>query len=110
MNIVDRKKDLIIYKGYSVFPAEIENVLYEHPAVKECLVIGKPVPDLGEIPKAFVVTKEGISAAEEDLMAFCETRLAPYKKVRDVEFVAALPKTVAGKPLRRVLREGHRSS
>ena len=103
--IIDRKKDLIIYKGYSVFPAEIENVLYEHPAVKECLVIGKPVPELGEVPKAFVVLKEDISVSMDELMAFCETRLAPYKKIRDVEFVLELPKTVAGKPLKRVMRK-----
>jgi long-chain acyl-CoA synthetase len=108
--IIDRKKDLIKYKGYSVFPAEIENVLYGHPAVKECLVVGEPFPELGEVPKAFVVVKEGASANKDELIEFCEARLAPYKKIRDVEFVTDLPKTVAGKPLRRVLRKKHSSS
>lgn len=109
-HIIDRKKDLIKYKGYSVFPAEIENVLYEHPAVRECLVVGKPVPGVGEIPKAFVVIKEGASAVPEELSKFCESRLAPFKKIRDVEFVTELPKTVTGKPLRRVFRKDIASS
>jgi long-chain acyl-CoA synthetase len=110
ITIIDRRKDLIKYKGYSVFPAEIENTLYEHPAVKECLVIGKPNPEFGEVPKAFVVVKEGISTTADELIAFCENGLAPYKKIRDVEFVAELPKTIAGKPLRRVLRKRLSSS
>jgi len=103
--IVDRLKDMIKYKGYGVYPAEVENVLYEHPAVKECMVIGKPDPRVGEIPKAFVVLKEGAHASEEQLIKFCEDKIAAYKRIREVEFVSELPKTAVGKLLRRVLRD-----
>ena len=85
--------------------AEIENVLYEHSAVKECLVIGQSIPEFCEVPKAFVVIKEDIKTTTEELINFCASRLAPYKKIRQVEFVEELPKTVAGKPLRRILRK-----
>lgn len=103
-HIVDRLSDLIKYKGYSVFPAEVENLLYSHPGVKECLVVGRPDPLAGEIPKAFVVPKEGVSITERELLRFCEDRISSYKRVREVEFVSELPKTVTGKPLRRLLR------
>jgi long-chain acyl-CoA synthetase len=102
--IVERKKDLIKYKGYSVFPAELENVLYEHPAVQECLVLGVSTPSVGEIPKAFIIVRKGHSLSKEEVVEFCQSRVAPYKKIRDVEFVRELPKTVTGKPLRRLLR------
>jgi long-chain acyl-CoA synthetase len=102
--IVERRKDLIKYKGYSVFPAELENVLYEHPAVEECLVLGVPAPDVGEIPKAFIIVKKGCSLSREEAVEFCQSRVAPFKKIREVEFVRELPKTVTGKPLRRLLR------
>lgn len=103
--IVDRRKEVIIYKGYTIAPAEIEAVLYRHPAVKECAVIGKPHPLWGEVPKAFVVLKEGRSVDPFELMAFCNERLAPYKHIREVEFITELPKTPVGKILRRVLRD-----
>ena len=103
--IVDRKKDLIKYKGYSIFPVELENVLYEHPAVKECAVVGKTSPEVGEIAKAFVVLKNGSSTTEKELMEFSEKRIAPFKKIREVEFVERIPKTVVGKTLRRELRK-----
>ncbi|MEM2117777.1 MAG: long-chain fatty acid--CoA ligase [Candidatus Bathyarchaeia archaeon] len=103
--ITDRKKDLIKYKGYSVYPRELEDVLYEHPAVKLCGVIGKPDPVAGEIPKAFVVLKEGKTAAEKEIMDFVNEKVAPYKAIREVEFRTELPMTLVGKVLRRVLQE-----
>ena len=106
--ITDRKKDLIKYKGYSVYPREIEDVLYEHPAVKLCGVIGKPDLVAGEIPKAFVVLREGTTATEQDMMQFVNTRVAPYKAIREVEFRKELPMTMVGKVLRRVLQEEER--
>ena len=102
--IVDRLKDTIKYKGYSVFPAEVENVLYVHPSINECAVIGKPDPVAGEIPKAYVVLKEGAAITKEELIEYCKERIAPYKRIREVEFVAELPKNIAGKILRRALR------
>jgi len=102
--IVDRLKDTIKYKGYSVFPAEVENVLYTHPSVKECAVIGKPDSVAGEIPSAYVVLKEGAPITEDDLIEYCRKRIAAYKRIREVEFVAELPKNIAGKILRRALR------
>jgi len=103
--IIDRKKDLIKYKGYSVYPRELEDVLYEHPAVKLCAVAGKPDPVAGEIPKAFIVLKEGAKATEEEIIKFVKERVAPYKAIREVEFRKELPMTMVGKVLRRVLRE-----
>jgi len=106
--IVDRKKDLIKYKGYSVYPRELEDVLYEHEAVKLCAVVGKPDPTAGEIPKAFVVLKEGYEPTEElkkEIMEFVNSRVAPYKRIRELEFRKELPISAAGKVLRRVLRE-----
>jgi len=103
--ITDRKKDLIKYKGYSVYPRELEDVLYEHPAVKLCGVIGKPDPVAGEIPKAFVVLREGMAATEEELMKFVNEKVAPYKAIRELEIRKELPLSAVGKVLRRVLRE-----
>ena len=106
--ITDRKKDLIKYKGYSVYPREIEDVIYEHPAVKLCAVVGKPDPVAIEIPKAFVVLKEGKTATEEEIKQFVNSKVAPYKAVREVEFRTELPMTLVGKVLRRVLQEEER--
>ncbi len=103
--ITDRKKDLIKYKGYSVYPREIEDVLYEHPAVKLCAVVGKPDPVASEIPKAFVVLKDHTTATEDEIKKFVNKRVAPYKAVREVEFRTELPMTLVGKVLRRVLQE-----
>lgn len=103
--IVDRKKDIIKYKGHSVYPRELEDVIYEHPAVKLCAVIGKPDPVAGEFPKAFVVLKEGTTATPEEIMKFVNERVASYKAIREVEIVKELPITAVGKVLRRVLRE-----
>jgi long-chain acyl-CoA synthetase len=103
--ITDRKKDLIKYKDYSVYPRELEDVLYEHPAVKLCAVIGKPDQSAGEVPKAFIVLKEGMSPSEKEIMAFVNDKVAPYKAIREIEFRKELPISGAGKVLRRVLKE-----
>jgi long-chain acyl-CoA synthetase len=103
--ITDRKKDLIKYKDYSVYPREIEDILYEHPAVKLCAVIGKPDPAAGEIPKAFVVLKDGASASEQEIIAFVNSKVASYKAIREIEFRKELPLGSAGKVLRRTLRD-----
>jgi long-chain acyl-CoA synthetase len=106
--ITDRKKDLIKYKDYSVYPRELEDVIYEHPSVKLCAVVGKPSPTVGEIPKAFVVLKESAEATEAEIMAFVKDKVAPYKTVREVEFRKDLPLSGAGKVLRRALRDERR--
>jgi len=103
--ITDRKKDLIKYKDYSVYPRELEDVLYEHPSVKLCAVVGKPDHVAGEIPKAFIVLKEGANATETELMSFVNGKVASYKAVRELEFRKELPLSSAGKVLRRVLQE-----
>jgi len=109
VKIVDRKKETIKYKGYTIAPAEVEAVLYQHPGVRECAVVGKPDPLAGELPKAYVVLNEGVSVDEEELIEFCKERLAPYKRIREVEFIDEIPKTPVGKVLRRVLRDRERS-
>ncbi|MBS2970097.1 long-chain fatty acid--CoA ligase [Metabacillus sp. KIGAM252] len=103
--IVDRKKDLIIASGYNIYPRDVEEVLYEHPAVQEAVVIGVPDPYRGETVKAILVCKEGKSASAEEMIEFCRNQMAAYKVPREVEFRAELPKTNVGKILRRALRE-----
>jgi long-chain acyl-CoA synthetase len=103
--IEDRKKDLIKYMGYSVYPREVEDVLYEHPAVRLCAVIGKPDEKAGEIPMAYIVLKEGTTATEEELINFVRERIASYKRIRIVEFREQLPLTMTGKVLKRTLRD-----
>jgi long-chain acyl-CoA synthetase len=103
--ITDRKKDLIKYKDYSVYPREIEDLLYEHPAVRLCAVVGKPDPAAGEIPKAFIVLKEGAIATEKEVMQFVNEKVAPYKAIRELEFRKELPISSAGKVLKRMLKE-----
>jgi long-chain acyl-CoA synthetase len=104
--IQDRKKEMIKYKGFGIAPAEIEALLFEHPGVADVAVIGKPDPEAGEVPKAFVVRKAGHETlAAEALIAFAKGRLAGYKTVHEIEFVPAIPKTPSGKILRRVLKE-----
>jgi long-chain acyl-CoA synthetase len=99
--IVDRKKDLIIRGGYNVYPREVEEVLYEHPAVAEAAVVGLPHPSHGEEVGAAVVLKPGADATPAELQAFCRERIAAYKYPRHVWLEAALPKTATGKLLRR---------
>ena len=103
--IVDRKKDLIKHNGYSVYPRELEDILYEHPAVKLCAVVGKPDVAAGEVPKAFVVLKEGFTVSAEMLRVFVNGKVAPYKAIAEVEFRKELPISSAGKVLRRQLKE-----
>jgi long-chain acyl-CoA synthetase len=102
--IVDREKDLIKFRGYSVYPREIEDVLYEHPAVKIAAVVGKPDEASGEIPKAFIVLKEGAESTEEEMIEFVRERIAPYKRIREVEFRDELPMTLVGKVLKKDLK------
>jgi len=103
--IVGRKKDMIISSGFNVYPREIEEVLFEHPAVKEASVIGVPHEKRGETVKAFIVLKEGETATAEEIRQFCKKNLAAYKVPTFVEFRKKLPKTMVGKVLRRELRE-----
>ena len=103
--IVDRKKDQINAAGFKVWPSEVEDVLYEHPAVREAAVVGVLDEYRGETVKAFVSFKEGASVTTEDLIDFCKERLAAYKSPRIVEVLGELPKTVTGKILRRELRK-----
>ena len=102
--IVDRKKDLIIRGGYNVYPREVEEVLYEHPAVAEAAVIGIPHPTHGEEVGAAVVLKNGAQATADELRAFVKDRVAAYKYPRHVWLEAELPKTTTGKILRREVR------
>jgi long-chain acyl-CoA synthetase len=102
--IVDRKKDMIIRGGFNVYPREIEEVLYGHPAVMEAAVIGVPHASHGEEVKAVLALKPGHSASVEDITGYCKERLAAYKYPREVVFMDALPKGPTGKILKRELR------
>jgi long-chain acyl-CoA synthetase len=105
--VVDRRKEMIKYKGFPVAPAEVEAVLLEHPAVRECGVVGRPDAAAGEIPVAFVALRDGFvtgSKLEAELCAFVADRVANYKQPRKVIFVDTVPKTASGKILRRELR------
>ncbi|WP_370875901.1 long-chain-fatty-acid--CoA ligase [Caldalkalibacillus uzonensis] len=106
--IVDRKKDMIIAGGFNIYPREVEEVLYEHPAVQECAVIGVPDEYRGETVKAFIVRKEGKQVTEEELEQYCRSKLAAYKVPRIYEFRDELPKSMVGKVLRRVLVDEER--
>jgi long-chain acyl-CoA synthetase len=102
--ITDRKKDLIKTKDYSVYPRELEDILYEHYAVKLCAVVGKPDALAGRCRRRFVVLKEGVSASTAEIMRFVNEKVAPYKAIREIEFKAELPLSGAGKVLRRMLK------
>jgi len=106
--LLERRHDMIISGGLNIYPNEVEQVLYQHPAVLECAVIGVPDPDLGEAVKACVVLKEGREATAEELIDFCRERLASYKKPRSVDFVKELPKNAVGKILRSELKKRYR--
>jgi long-chain acyl-CoA synthetase len=103
--IVDRKKDTIIVGGMKLFPREVEEVLFQHPAVAEAAVIGVPDPVLGEVAKAYVVPKAGTAPTAAELIAFVRERIAHYKAPRTVEFRTSLPRSGVQKVLRRVLKE-----
>ncbi len=103
--IVDRKKDIIIAGGFNIYPREIEEVLYEHPAVMEASVVGVKDPYRGETVKAFIVLREGMTVTEEELNQFMRRKLASFKVPRIYEFREELPKTAVGKVLRRQLKK-----
>ena len=103
--IVDRKKDMINASGYKVWPREVEDVLAEHPAVRESAVVGVPDEKRGETVKAYVSVKAGSDVTAEELIAHCKERMAAYKYPRQIEIIDELPKTVTGKILRRELRD-----
>ncbi len=103
--IVDRKKDLIISAGYNIYPREVDEVLYEHPAIQEACAVGIPHTTRGEIVKAYVVLRKGQTASKQEILAYCKEKLAGYKVPKLLEFRDELPKTLVGKVLRRALRE-----
>lgn len=103
--IVDRKKDMLIVRGINVYPREIEDVLYTHPGIAECAVIGVPDESKGEVPKAFIVLREGESLTERDVRDFCKQHLAAYKLPKYIEFRPSLPKNATQKIMKRALRE-----
>jgi long-chain acyl-CoA synthetase len=105
LSVVDRKKDMIIAGGYNIYPVEIDNVLFDHPKILEACAVGVPDEYRGETLKAFIVTKEGETLSEEEVLAYCRETLAPYKIPKTIEFVTELPKSVVGKILRRELRD-----
>ena len=107
--ILDRKKELIKYKGFQVPPAELEGLLLEHPAIADAAVIGKADEESGEIPKAFVVRKQGEEVSDQDIMSFVAGKVATFKQIREVEFIDAIPKNPSGKILRRTLIEQERA-
>jgi len=106
--IVDRKKEMILASGFNIYPREIEEVLYEHPAILEAAAIGVPDEYRGETVKAFIVLKEGEHLTAEEVIDYCRGKLAKYKVPKYVEFRSELPRTIVGKVLRRVLAEEER--
>ncbi|TGE34809.1 long-chain fatty acid--CoA ligase [Desulfosporosinus fructosivorans] len=106
--IVDRKKDMIISGGYNVYPRDIEEVLYTHPAVREAVCAGIPDAYWGEMVKAYIVLKDGMSVTNDEILAHCQGKLAAFKIPKIVEFREGLPKTAVGKVLRRILVEEER--
>jgi long-chain acyl-CoA synthetase len=103
--IVDRLKDMIKYKGYNVFARNLEEILYQHPKIKEAAVIGIPDPAVTEYPRAYVVLRQGESATEKEIMDFINPRVAGYEKIREVIFKTELPVSLAGKVLKRELKK-----
>jgi acyl-CoA synthetase (AMP-forming)/AMP-acid ligase II len=108
--VVERKKDMIISGGENIYPAEIEEVLYQHPKILECAVIGAFDEKWGESVKAVVVCKPGEQLSEQEVIDYCKNHLASYKKPRSVDFVDSLPHSAIGKVLKRVLREQYGKS
>jgi long-chain acyl-CoA synthetase len=103
--IVERKKDMLIYRGCNIYPREVEEVLYKHPAIQDVAVVGVPDAARGEMPKAFVVLKEGEEATEKELRRFCMEHLARYKVPKFFSFETELPRTATGKVLKKDLRK-----
>lgn len=102
--IASRKNELIVSGGYNIFPREIEEVLYSHPDISETAVIGVPDPALGEVPKAFVVSKPEAKVTPENLKEFCLQNLAKYKVPKEFVFLDELPKNTTGKIIKKELR------
>ncbi|MCP4668739.1 MAG: long-chain fatty acid--CoA ligase, partial [Deltaproteobacteria bacterium] len=103
--IVDRKKDMINVGGEKVFPSEVEDMMLVHPKIKDLVIVGIPDDLKGEVPKAFIQLKEGETATLEEIRAFCKPRMAPYKAPVAVEFLDEIPRSAAGKALRRQLKD-----
>jgi long-chain acyl-CoA synthetase len=103
LTIVDRKKDMLIYKGYNVYPRELEEVLFSHPAVANAAVVGKRDVAVGELPIAFVVLSDE-NADPTEIREWVNGRVTPYKKLRDIRVLTEIPVSAAGKVLRRELR------
>ncbi|MEH0020329.1 MAG: long-chain fatty acid--CoA ligase [Desulfobacter sp.] len=103
--ITDRKKDMIIVSGFNVYPRDVEDILYTHPKVELCAVVGVPDGKSGETVRAYIKLKEGKSATQEEIMAFCKENMAGYKRPRAIEFRDEIPVSNIGKVLRRVLRD-----
>jgi len=103
--IVGRKKEMVNVRGLNVYPREIEEVLYQNPKIKEAAVIGIADEHKGEVPKGFIVLKEGESVSEHEILYYLRERLAPYKVPKSIEFRQALPKNTTGKILKRILAD-----
>jgi long-chain acyl-CoA synthetase len=102
--IVDRKKEMILSGGYNIYPRHIEEVLYTHTAVLECAVIGVAHDVRGQVPKAFIVLKEGTRVSETEMRTFLKEHVAAYSVPQSIEFREALPKSIIGKILKKELR------
>jgi acyl-CoA synthetase (AMP-forming)/AMP-acid ligase II len=108
--VTDRLKELIKYNCYQVAPSELESLLLTNENISDAAVIGVPDISVGEIPKAYIVKKQGVELSEQEVIEFVASQVAPYKKIRQVEFIDQIPKSASGKILRRVLRDGNNSS
>ena len=105
LTVADRLKDMIIMGGEKIYPREIEDLLYTHPAIREAAVIGVPHALRGEVPHAYVALKEGAATTEKDLRQFCLNHLSKFKVPHKFEIVDALPRSSVGKVLRRLLKD-----
>jgi long-chain acyl-CoA synthetase len=103
--IVDRVKDMINVSGFKVWPAEVEQFLYKHPAIQEVAVYGISHPEKGEMVVAAIVLREGARATADEIIAYCRRHMAAYKAPARVDFVSELPKSATGKILKRTLRD-----
>jgi long-chain acyl-CoA synthetase len=103
--IVERKKDIIIRGGFNIYPHDIEEILYQHPAIKDAVAIGVPAPMMGEEIKVYVVLKEGMTVVAEEILQYCQSQLAKYKWPKLIEFTNSLPRNPMGKILRKELRK-----
>ena len=105
LHLTDRRRDLIISGGFNVYPSEVEQVIWGHPAVRDCAVIGSPHPDWGEAVTAVVELNENCSVTEQELIALCKQELGSIRAPKSVHLVPALPRSVNGKVLKKTIRE-----